>query len=96
MDIPTMSANCCPWSPHTVHTLREGTWGPTCREHGLKGWAWALRGPHRVLILGGEAQRMSRVVQSQSRVQVCNPMDCSMPVFPVPHYLPESVQVHVH
>ena len=27
---------------------------------------------------------------------LCNPMDCSMPGFPVLHYLPEPVQTHVH
>ena len=27
---------------------------------------------------------------------LCNPMDCSMPVFPVLHYLPEFAQTHVH
>ena len=27
---------------------------------------------------------------------LCNPMDCSMPGLPVPHHLPEFVQVHVH
>ena len=27
---------------------------------------------------------------------LCNPMDCRMPGFPVPHHLPEFAQVHVH
>ena len=27
---------------------------------------------------------------------LCNPMDCSMPVFPVHHQLPELAQTHVH
>ena len=27
---------------------------------------------------------------------LCNPMNCSMPGFPVLHYLPESAQIHVH
>ena len=26
----------------------------------------------------------------------CDPMDCSMSGLPVPHYLPEFAQVHVH
>ena len=34
--------------------------------------------------------------QLLSRVWFCNPMDCSMPGFPVPHHLPESAQTHVH
>ena len=35
-------------------------------------------------------------VQSVSRVLLCNPMDCSMPGFPVCHQLPELTQTHVH
>ena len=27
---------------------------------------------------------------------VCDPIDCSMPGFPVLHYLPEFAQTHVH
>ena len=27
---------------------------------------------------------------------LCDPMDCSMPGFPVPHHLPEFTKVHVH
>ena len=37
------------------------------------------------------------VVQSLSHAQLfCSPMDCSMPGFPVLHYLPEFAQIHVH
>ena len=36
------------------------------------------------------------VVQSLSHFQLCNPMDCSTPGFPVLHYLPEFAQTHVH
>ena len=36
-------------------------------------------------------------VQSLSRVQLfCDPMDCSMPGFPVHHPLLELAQAHVH
>ena len=35
------------------------------------------------------------VVQSLSRVWLCDPMDCSMPGFPVPLCLPEFAQIHV-
>ena len=27
---------------------------------------------------------------------LCNPMDCSMPSFPILHHLPEFAQIHVH
>ena len=33
---------------------------------------------------------------AQSCPTLCNPMDCSMPGFPVHHYLPELTQAHVH
>ena len=33
---------------------------------------------------------------SLSRVQLCDPMDCSRPGFPVLHYLLELAQTHVH
>ena len=33
---------------------------------------------------------------AQSCLTLCNPMDCSMPGFPVHHQLPEFTQTHVH
>ena len=33
---------------------------------------------------------------SQLRPTLCDPMDCSMPGFPVHHQLPELTQTHVH
>ena len=33
---------------------------------------------------------------AQSCLTLCDPMDCSMPGFPVHHQLPELVQTHVH
>ena len=33
---------------------------------------------------------------TQSCLTFCNPMDCSMPIFPVLHQLPELAQTHVH
>ena len=35
-------------------------------------------------------------VQSLSRVQLCDPMDCSMTGLPAHHQLPEPTQTHVH
>ena len=35
-------------------------------------------------------------VQSLSHVQLCNPMNCSMPGLPVHRQLPEFTQTHVH
>ena len=33
---------------------------------------------------------------TKSCLTLCNPMDCSMPGFPVLHYLPELAQTHIH
>ena len=33
---------------------------------------------------------------AQSCLTLCNPMDCSVPGFPVHHQLPELAQTHVH
>ena len=35
-------------------------------------------------------------IQSLSHVRLRNPMDCSMPGFPVHHQLPELAQTHIH
>ena len=35
-------------------------------------------------------------VESLSRVQLCDPTDCSTPGLPVHHQLPEFTQTHVH
>ena len=40
------------------------------------------------------SQSVSSVTQSCPIL--CDPMDCSMPVFPIHHQLPESTQTHVH
>ena len=33
---------------------------------------------------------------TKSYPTLCDPMDCSTPSFPLPHYLPEFAQIHVH
>ena len=38
---------------------------------------------------------LAAVFQLLSRVQLCDPMNCSTPGFPV-HYLPEFAQTQVH
>ena len=35
-------------------------------------------------------------VQSLTRVQLCDPMNCSTPGLPVHHHLPEFTQTHIH
>ena len=36
------------------------------------------------------------IVQSLSHVRLCDPMDCSVPGFPILHHLSEFAQTHVH
>ena len=48
------------------------------------------------LIIEGKNDVAVVVVQSLSRVQLCDLMDCSMPSSPVLHNLPEFAQVHVY
>ena len=43
-----------------------------------------------------KSQLLFFIVQSLSRVQLCDPMDCSTPSFPVHNQLPEFTQTHVH
>ena len=40
--------------------------------------------------------QMCQLVQSLSCIWLCNPMDCSIPGFPVHHQLQELAQTHVH
>ena len=40
--------------------------------------------------------RKTVVFRSLSRVQLCNPTDCSPSDSSVLHYVPEFVQIHVH
>ena len=44
---------------------------------------------------GGEPHA-SQWVQSQSCPTLCDPVDCSMPGFPVHHQLPELPQTYIH
>ena len=37
-----------------------------------------------------------RCCSVKSWLTLCEPIDCSIPGFPVPHYLPEFAQIHVY
>ena len=41
-------------------------------------------------------ENLSISVQSLSHVQLCDPMDCNTPDFPVYHQFPELAQTHAH
>ena len=53
-------------------------------------------------LLQANQQRWGRMVSvrfssvAQSCLTLCDPVDCSMPGFPVHHLLPELTQAHVH
>ena len=51
-------------------------------------WEWMLKLLHCIPFLF--------IVQLLSHVQLCDPVDCSRPDFPVHHHLPELAQIHVH
>ena len=42
----------------------------------------------------GPSVQLSSV--AQLGLTICDPMDCSMPVLPVHHQIPEFIQTHVH
>ena len=69
----------------------HGNWKPT---HGsLLGERLHRDGIWAVMLLHAQDEG---VVQWLSHVQVCDPMDYSMPGFPVNHQLLELAQTHVH
>ena len=55
-------------------------------------WPSALR--EKVLITWIVSVKFSSV--TQSCLTLCDPMDCSMPGFPIHHQLPELAQTHIH
>ena len=61
-------------------------------HHSHLGWHW-----YACLIIKHHTSiKVCWYSVTQSCPTVCDPMDCSMPGFPVPHYLPEFTQTHVH
>ena len=56
-------------------------------------WIWHLLGQW---FWWCPSETRMHVIQSLSCVWLCNPMDYSMPGFPVLHYLPEFAQIHDH
>ena len=57
--------------------------------------AWKIQwteNPGRLQFLGSQRVRYDWATS----LSLCNLMDCSMPGFPVLHYLPEFAQAHVH
>ena len=61
-------------------------------------WGWALGNASPGLVLCAWCMDVCVCCRSvtKSCPALCNPMDCSMPDFPVLHYLMEFAQIHVH
>ena len=60
----------------------------------LNGWRTAYKG--NCSKHGATLRAPLDVVYSLHCIWLCNPLDCSMPGFPVHHQLPELAQTHVH
>ena len=54
-----------------------------------------LRQERKVVLLHHSSSHSS-VESLKSCLTHCDPMDCSMPDFPVHHHLPEPTQTHIH
>ena len=68
-------------------------------SHSLAGRFFTLEKPHIYAHIQLYRSVYTRFIQFSSVAQscptLCNPMNCSMPGFPVHHQLPESTQTHV-
>ena len=81
----------CP-RPHTAFPLWPS--GP-CGH--MEGPLWLRLSPGGVGCVCGRFAFLASVSSiAQSCPTLCDPMDCSMPGFPVLHQLPEFAQTHVH
>ena len=70
--------------------------GPQTHTYSRKAGPREARWVSRSLsVLPGVTQSRASVIQSLSHLWLCDPMDCSMPGFPV-HHLLEFAQTHVH
>ena len=75
-----------------------GVWMPFFknRTQSRKRWRSKVRWP-LILQISPEIEASgSCCLVAKSCLTLCDPMNCSMPSFPVLHYLPEFAQTHVH
>ena len=84
LHLSELSAMTCP-SWVTLHSM----------AHSFTGLCAPLY-DNKAVILEGEAIPNSPFNDAQSCPTLCNPMDCSMPGFPVHHQLLELAQILVH
>ena len=77
--------------PSSKRGRNHGHWTPR-RGLGINYRLWSDQGLSWYMSL----LKSIDAVQLLSSDQLCNPMDGSMPGFPILHYLSESAQIHVH
>ena len=93
--IKQRSSTAMPWTLWIRELCPEGGCAGCCRTH------VSIPGPiHEMPVISSPRHPYPAMttssVQLVSRVQLCDPMDCSTPGFPVHHQLPELAQTHVH
>ena len=87
---------------HICSAVNNSALAQTCRLHGSKTKFLQLMGCFLLRLKFSNNPLVLRpafiavIIQLLSRVWLCNPMDYSMPGFPVLHHLPEFAQSHVH
>ena len=82
---------CHLWGRIEPDTTEAGQEATIITGHGTTDWLKIGKGVQQGCILSVQFSSVS-----QSRPTLCDPMDCSMPGFPVHHQLPELYQIHVH
>ena len=96
MTLETRSRKALWFPPYSLCRIAlSGSWLPPCEDTHTALW----RGPCEEEMRPAANSQVSSVQFSsvtQRCLTLCNPMDCSMPGFPVHHQLPELAQTHVH
>ena len=92
--IKQRSSTAMPWTLWIRELCPEGGCAGCCRTH------VSIPGPiHEMPVISSPRHPYPAMttssVQLVSRVQLCDPMDCSTPVSPVSHQLQELAQTHV-
>ena len=88
-----------PWNPPgqntrvRSHSLLQGIFPTQGSNPGLPLCRWIL---YPLNHQGSQINLPVVIVVTKSCPTLCDPMDCSIPGFPVLHHLPELAQIHVH
>ena len=90
----------CPWQGWKE--LRAPSYSLGFSGHnGMHRSTRSFRSTYRLLVSSRDPQNFNQVAVcycsvAQSYQTFCDPMNYSMPSFPVPHHLPELAQTHLH